>query len=352
MKRAFPTLILLLLLTGACSPLYVLRAGWEEAKILARREPIPEVIADPRTPEDWRAKLALVLRARDFAADSLGLDAGESYTAFSELDSDTLALVVSAAYRDRFEAYTWWFPIVGRVPYKGFFSERAAFDAARKLQQEGFDTYIRPTSAFSTLGWFNDPLVSSLMRYDSVQLANTVAHELFHNTFFAPGQVQFNESAASFVGSRAAIDFFCRRAPGSGACAEARAAWADDLLFSDFLDGLVAELEALYARADLTSEQKIALREQVFDRARARFAEEVQPRLRTGDFAGFARAPLNNAILLARRLYYHRLRSFERVFRRYGEDLPRTIAAIVRAAEGAEDPYAAVDSLVASRDTG
>ncbi|CAN5377642.1 aminopeptidase [soil metagenome] len=352
MKRAFPTLILLLLLTGACSPLYVLRAGWEEAKILARREPIPEVIADPRTPEDWRAKLALVLRARDFAADSLGLDAGESYTTFSELDSDTLALVVSAAYRDRFEAYTWWFPIVGRVPYKGFFSERAAFEAAADLQQEGFDTYIRPTSAFSTLGWFNDPLVSSLMRYDSVQLVNTVAHELFHNTFFAAGQVQFNESAASFVGSRAAIDFFCRRAPGSSACAEARSAWADDLLFSDFLDGLVAELEALYARADLTSEQKIALREQVFDRARARFAEEVQPRMRTSGIAGFATTPLNNATLLARRLYYHRLGLFEGVYRRYGEDLPRKIAAIVRAAEGAEDAYAAVDSLVASRDTG
>lgn len=343
--RVPSTILLLLSLTG-CSPLYVLRAGWEEAKILARREPIPAVIADPRTPAEWRAKLALVLRARDFAEDSLGLDAGDSYTTFSELDSDTLALVVSAAYRDRFEAYTWWFPIVGRVPYKGFFRERAAHDAARELQGEGLDTYIRPTSAFSTLGWFNDPLVSSLMRYDSVQLVNTVAHELFHNTFFAAGQVQFNESAANFVGARAAIEFFCRGEVESAGCRAARDAWADDLLFSAFLDGLVAELEALYGRNDLTSEQKITMRERVFTAARERFASDVQPAMRTADFAGFANTPLNNATLLARRLYYHRLELFERVFQRAGGDLPVAIAAIVRAARGAEDPYEGVERLV------
>ena len=181
------TLLCLSFVSAACSPIYVLRAGYEEAKILARRKPIRALVEDSRTPPLTRAKLALVLEARDFAAEELDLDAGDSYTTFSQLDSDTLALVLSAAHKDRFAAHTWWFPIVGHVPYKGFFSESKARREIAKLEEKGFDTYLRPTSAFSTLGWFNDPLVSPLLRYDSVQLTNTVVHELFHNTFYASG---------------------------------------------------------------------------------------------------------------------------------------------------------------------
>ncbi|HEU0053694.1 MAG TPA: aminopeptidase, partial [Longimicrobium sp.] len=145
----------LLTAVGACSPGYVLRAAWEEAKILGRRQPITHVIRSPKTDPATRAKLALVLEARGFAKDSLGLDAGESYTLFSRVESDTLALVLSAAYRDRFQARTWWFPIVGSVPYKGYFDEDDAREEMASLEAQGFDTYLRPTSAFSTLGWFN-----------------------------------------------------------------------------------------------------------------------------------------------------------------------------------------------------
>lgn len=343
MKRLLP---LLLLLVGACSPLYVLRAGWEEAKILSRRQPIRELVADPSTPEARRDKLALVLQARDFAARELRLDAGDSYTTFSEVDSDTLALVLSAAHRDRFEAYTWWFPIVGRVPYKGYFSERRAREAMRDLEAEGFDTYLRPTAAFSTLGWFNDPLLSTLLRADTVSLANTVIHELLHNTIYVSGEAQFNESFANFVGARGAIQFFCGRdGEDSPSCERARASWRDELLFGRFIDDLATELEALYARPDLSSEQKIQAREAVFETALGEFARDIRPRLQVATFASFERAPLNNATLLARRLYYHRLDLFEQVFQRTGGDLPRTIARIVRAAERADDPYAAVERL-------
>src|SRR5690606_18318309 len=171
---------------------------------------------------------------------------GDSYTTFSQLDSDTLALVLSAARKDRFEAHTWWFPIVGHVPYKGFFSERKARGEIEKLERKGYDTYLRPTSAFSTLGWFNDPLVSPLLRYDSVSLAATVIHEVFHNTLYLSAQATFNESLAEFVGSRGAIAFLCGRfGEGSPQCDTARGAWEDELLFGRFLSDLVADLEAL-----------------------------------------------------------------------------------------------------------
>jgi predicted aminopeptidase len=339
--------LLLVVLATGCSPVYVLRAGWEEAKILSRRQPIDALVADPATPPATREKLALVLQARTYADRVLNLEVGQSYTTFSQLDSDTLVLVVTAARPDRFQAHTWWFPVVGNVPYKGFFSEARAREEIRRLDAQGLDTAMRPAAAFSTLGWFNDPLVSALLRYDDLSLVNTVIHELVHNTVFIPGQVAFNESFANFVGGRGAIDFYCsREGPGSPDCAAAETAWREQILFGAFLEALVAELEALYGREDLTRSQKVELRQGIFEAARHRYREEVRPQLRVSTFASFERAPLNNATLISRRLYYRRLDLFEAVHRELGIGLPATIATIIEAARGSDDPFAAVESLL------
>jgi predicted aminopeptidase len=333
-------------LMSGCSPFFVLRAGYEEAKILSRRESIVKLVEDPRTPAERRAKLQLVLAVRQFAEDSLQLNVGKSYTTFSQLDSDTLALVLSAAQQDRFEPYTWWFPIVGRVPYRAYFSERSAQKAVESLQKKGLDAYVRPTSAFSTLGWFNDPLVSPLLRYDSVSLANTVVHELYHNTLYLAGEAMFNESLANFVGARGAIAFFCTKQPDPELCRFAEAAWRDELLFGHYLSNLVDELEALYARADLTSEQKVQDRELVFDRFRQTFEAEVRPQLKVLSFSSVVRAPLNNASLIARRIYYKRLDLFEAAYQASGAELLTTIRRIGEATEGEGDPYDLVDQSV------
>ncbi|MDR0786591.1 MAG: aminopeptidase [Gemmatimonadota bacterium] len=339
----------LLLVLGGCSPVFAIRAGWAEVKILSRRQPIARLIADPGLPAGRRAKLQLVLSARDFAADELGLDAARSYTTFSQLDSDTLAFVLSAARKDSFEPYTWWFPFTGRVPYKGYFSEASARRAVQDLERQGYDAYIRPTAAFSTLGWFNDPLVSPLLRYDSVSLANTVIHEIFHNTLYVPGHAAFNESLAQFVGARGAIMFFCRTRPDPELCTRSESAWADEQRFGQFLTGLVDELEALYARPDLSSGQKISFREEVFSRARLRFENEVRPGFLLTGYNGFLNTPLNNASLISRVIYYRRLDLFEEVFQLSGGDLPLTIRRIVAAAEAGDDPWLAVESLLPAR---
>lgn len=332
---------------SACSAGYLLRAGYEETTILAAREPIADVIAAPATPPEVRRRLELVLTARDFAEHSLELDAGDSYTTYTHVDRDTLALVLSAAHRDRFAAVTWWFPIVGHVPYKGFFDVDDALEAQRELEDEGFDTFLRPTGAFSTLGWFNDPLLSTLLRYDDVSLASTVIHELTHNSIYVASQAAFNESFANFVGDRGAIALFCAMdGPTAERCADARAAWADNLTFGAYLNGLVTELEALYAREDLSREAKLAAREAVFAGSRARFRDEVLPAMRTARFRGFERATLNNAALMARRLYYDRLDRFEAAFERAGGDLRSTIRAIIEAAESRpDDPWAALEAV-------
>ncbi len=347
-RRLILLLALLAPLVAACSPGYVLRAGWEEFKILRRRTPIAWLVADSAVHPETRRKLLLVLDARGFARDSLRLAAGDSYTLFSRVESDTLAMVISAAHKDQFRAHTWWFPIVGRVPYKGYFDIEDARKEQRKLEEAGFDTYLRPTGAFSTLGWFNDPLLSTLLRYDDVSLANTVIHEIFHNTIYVAGQAPFNESLANFVGGRGAIDFFCgREGPESPRCREAEAAWDDDLLFGAFLTELVGELEAVYGSAELSRDEKLAAREEVFARAKERYAAEVRPRLQVSSFDRFLSEELNNATIISRRIYYDRLELFEQVYRSRGNDLRRAIADMVQAARANRaDPFAAVQALL------
>ncbi len=332
----------------ACSPTYVIRAGWEEAKILRARRPIPEVILAPTTDDVLRGKLTLVREAREFARDRLGLDVGDSYTSYTELERDTLAMVLSAAYRDRLAPKTWWFPVVGRVPYRGFFSLDDAVSAQRELEGEGLDTYLRPTAAFSTLGWFADPLLSTIVRYDEVELVTTVLHELSHNHLFVPGQVRFNESFATWVGRTGAIEFFCSR-PGGGPdtvwCNRARARWGDTMRFSVFLDDLVDELEAVYTDSLATSEDKIAAREAVFERHLERFRDEVQPRFASLGFSGFASLPLNNATLLSRMRYYHRLPAFQSLQDAHGGSLADAVEFLRTGVKTVDDPFSLLPDI-------
>jgi predicted aminopeptidase len=326
----------------ACSPAYVIKAGIAEMRILRARQPIHRVLNDPTTDADTRAKLSYVLEARRFAGEELGIDAGESYTMFTQLDRDTLALVVSAAPKDQLGAVTWWFPIVGRVPYRGYFSPEEAHAAAADLEADGYDTYVRPTAAFSTLGWFNDPLLSTVLDTDDVEVVQTVLHELSHQHLFVPGRVDFNESFATFVGRVAAIQFFCTReggGPDTVRCQRAQARWRDYQRFSVFIDGLRSELEWLYYRPEISREEKIAGREVVFADALRRFEEEVQPTFEALTFGGFLSTPLNNATLLSRIRYYNRLPDFEALLQRHGGSLTAVLAELRARVGDVADPF-------------
>lgn len=340
------------LVAGGCSPVYVLKAGYHEAKILAAREPISRLVSDTTVDDGLREKLRLALDARAFARDSLGFDVGDSYLTYSELESDTLALVLSAAHRDRLEPVTWWFPIVGRIPYRAYFDEEEALREREELETEGYDTYLRPTAAFSTLGWFADPLLSTVVRQSDVGLVETVIHELSHNTLYLPDRTRFNESFASFAGATGAVAYFCGKSPtisagaaeaGAGddeRCSLARERWTDDRRFSRFLDGLEEELRALYGRDDLPRAETLRRRDAVFARAKERFREEVRPGLEAHRFSFFTDLPLNNATLLARMRYYHRLDDFDARLRRHGGDIRETVAAVAADARRAPDPFA------------
>ncbi len=329
---------------------YLLRGAWEEAKILARRRPLADILTDSATSPALRAKVELVLAARAFARDSLGLNVGESFSTYSETGRDTLTLVVSGAYRDRLKSYTWWFPVVGRVPYKGYFDFGEARRQERALNARGFDTRLGAVSAFSTLGWFNDPLLPSTLRADSLTLANTVIHELTHNTYYAAGGAVFNESFANFVGSRGAQRFFRSRGQETAA-AEVAARWQDERVLGRFWATLYARVDSAFkshpgeeARAVA---ERLAARQVLFSEARASLLNDLAPMLKTISVRSVERVRLDNAVLMSRRVYLTDLDAFDAVLTRNRGDLRRTVAEIIAAAKADDEkkPFEVVKGM-------
>jgi predicted aminopeptidase len=345
-RRILTALLVLVVAGGAVAYVasrdvrYVARAAVEEALILLRRRAITAVIADPATDAATRAKLELVLAARDFAANSLHLAARQTYTTYSRVRADTLVLVLTASRYDRLAEVTWTWPVVGRVPYEGFFDRAAALAEARRLEARGLDTYVRVSNAFSTLGWFNDPLLSTIVGEDSVDLAATVIHEILHNTVWVPGSVPFNESFADFVGYRGAEAFFRARRDELNAW-RAVARWRDEIRLQHFYDSLAARLERTYALR-LPEPALGQERRKIFAAAQEELAGPVGTTLQTIDPRWLTRRPLNNAVVIAQRLYRTRLDVFEGVLAASQGDLLRAIAEIRRRVSGAADPWAAL----------
>jgi predicted aminopeptidase len=195
------------------------------------------------------------------------------------------------------------------------------------------------------LGWFNDPLLSNLLRYDKVSLANVIFHELLHNTLYVKGSAAFNESLANFVGGHAAIDFF-RDKFGEGSAEHQRAilAWQGELEFSDFLEGVTNTLNALYAR-NIPLEDKLRLREEVFARSKSAWASRfADPQsYRSHDFL---QQPLNNAVIIQYTLYLENLRLFEALYDAEGKSLTRLINSIREAVSKGGEPFEQLQALV------
>ncbi|MDP9129592.1 MAG: aminopeptidase [Candidatus Binatota bacterium] len=337
------TLVLSALLS-ACSPVYVIRAAYEEGKILWRRQPIAEYIQKPDVTAETQEKLKTVLAVRDYARDVLKLNVGGSYASYSYVDRPDLTYVVVAAPKTELRPYTWWFLIVGNVPYKGYFSRPDAEAEIERLKADGYDTTLRTSAAFSTLGWFDDPLLSHLLKYDKVGLAEIVFHELFHNTLYLAGKSAFNESAANFIGHRAAVDFF-RAKFGADSVEHKRALqwWTEEREFGAFVAEVVRDLTVLY-KSDLSRQDKLRLREEVFIRSKAEWARRIADRP-AHRFRGFSQQVLNNAVLMHYVVYLKDFDLFESLYESAGKDLPKTIKMLQRAAAKGGDPFEAVRQL-------
>ena len=170
-----------------------------QLSILTSRQDIEQLISAPDTDPGLVRKLELVLQAREFANTELLLPAVDSFTSYSDVDRQHVVWNVFAAPEFSLSPVNWCYPVAGCVAYRGYFSESGAIRFARNLESEGFDVYVGGVDAYSTLGWFADPLLSTVMNRDDAQLAGLVFHELAHQKLYVPGDTTFNESFATLV---------------------------------------------------------------------------------------------------------------------------------------------------------
>jgi predicted aminopeptidase len=224
---------------------------------------LERAIARERDPER-RMLLSEVPRIRRFAAESVGLFPGKSYTGYFETEQKGLTYVVTACERLRLEPYTWWFPIAGRVEYRSFWDEEDAIEEARELERQGYDTWISPSRAYSTLGFFRDPVITTMLRDGLPALVDVLIHELAHVRLYVPGHTDWNEALASFVGERGAeLYFMAARYRGTPFPDQVKARGQRKATFDALVAEAGARLEKLYA-SEIADADKLRQREQIF----------------------------------------------------------------------------------------
>lgn len=336
----FGLLLVALMQTGCEGMSYLLHLAEGQFATQGETEPIDDVLASGRLSEEEEAKLRLVVKAREFAVQTIGLNAGSSYTTFYDTSGEPLAFNLSAAHRDRLEPLIWTFPVMGEVPYLAFFDEAYLRDVEAGLIADGFDTLSYELDAYSTLGVFEDPVRSTMLRRNELSLVDTIIHELLHNTIWRTNATTFNESLATFVGRQGAVEFLrAEFGEDSGWPEIARTYYADLDAINTFLRELYDSLAAFYAQP-LSAEEKVAGREAVFQAGRDRFTREILPTLTYPDIFGwYTNLPTNNAWLLANYRYNLDLDLMEQVHTATGENWAATLDVFRAAASAPGDPF-------------
>lgn len=184
--------------------LYGVRQGVGQLHIIRNARPVEEFIHDPAFPDSLKSKLILIRDVRQFAIDSLGLKDTRNYKTLYDQKGEEIMWVVTACEPFALRPREWRFPVVGAVPYKGFFNRDLAVALAQELEAEGWDVSIRNPGGWSTLGWFTDPILSKMLERNEGDLANLIIHEMSHATIFVKDSVDFNENLATFIGDRGA----------------------------------------------------------------------------------------------------------------------------------------------------
>jgi predicted aminopeptidase len=186
---------------------YGIRQGKGQFGIVWNARPVEEFLQSPTFPDSLKNKVRLIERVRKYAIDSLGLKDTKNYKTLYDQKGEEIMWVVTASEPFKLKPVEWKFPIVGSVPYKGFFDKEEAIELKKTLEKKGFDVSIRNPGGWSTLGWFTDPILSKMLERSEGDLANLIIHEMSHATIFVKDSIDFNENLASFIGDRGAEKF-------------------------------------------------------------------------------------------------------------------------------------------------
>jgi predicted aminopeptidase len=238
---------------------------------------------------------------------------------------------------------------VGKVPYLGFFRREDADKWAARLEGDGNEVYIRTAGAYSTLGWFRDPVLPPMLKWDDMRLADTVLHELTHATLWIPGSVKFNESFANFVGEKAAFQYLRNRfGEGSPELSLALQRHEDVQKWREILHSLYQELDTIYKDKNQSEAQKLVQRDRLYGSLgdRVDTANMTQPER---FHRAISKGPWNNARLVQYKTYNHRRDWFETILEQQGGDLLAFIDAIGEITQGDRNPFKALKSAATKR---
>ena len=316
---------LLALSLSACSAAsFYTQAATGQLSLLMNRQSIAELIASADTPPELLEKLQLVSDARQFAINELGLPDNGSYTSYVDVERSYLVWNVFAAPAFAMQPLQWCFPIAGCVSYRGYFTESAARDFASDLEKRGFDVYIGGVDAYSTLGWFADPIPSTVMRRPDHRLAGLIFHEMAHQQIYVPGDTQFNESFASFV-EQLGVERWLARNDDENHFQTYLAEQEEQRRFTEFVQDWRQRFEQLYQAPDADQESRQTLQQQMRESWRAQSS--------SGRYDGWFSGPLNNAQLLTVSTYFDWVPAFAALYQQSGEDLMNFYQAVESLAE-------------------
>ncbi len=284
---------------------YSVKQGIGQARILINAVPVEEYLADPTVPDSLKTRVLLVQEIRQYAFDSLGLTRNDNYSTVYDHGFAPLMYVVTANEPYSLEPYEWSFPFFGGFPYKGYFGYPRAKKEYDRRKAEGLDVGIRTTTAWSTLGWFSDPILTGMLDRGEGELADLIIHELTHGTLFVPDSVEFNENLANFVGHEGALRFLADRFGVDSPEYEGYLARrADREHYVSHILGGLAQLEDYYASLDESMAEaekaagKLSLQREIIlsldtvsfsDPERYRFSPLAIGRVNNTFFASFAR---------------------------------------------------------------
>jgi len=190
---------------------YAVQQGYGQLSIVWKARPVEEYLSDPDFPDSLKLRLRLIDEVRKYAIDSLGLKDTQNYRTLYDQQGKEVMWVVLACEPFRMKPKEWKFPIVGSVPYKGFFNKDRAVALKEELEKEKWDVIIRNPGGWSTLGWFTDPILTKMLNRSEGDLANLIIHEMSHSTIFVKDSIDFNENLATFIGDRGAEKYLIDR---------------------------------------------------------------------------------------------------------------------------------------------
>ncbi len=326
---ALLAVILLLCIIYRDLVVYGFRQASGQLHIIRNARPVEEFLADPAFPDSLKQRLRLIDEVRRFAIDSLGLKDTENYRTMYDQKGKEVMWVVMASKKFKLEPKEWKFPVVGAVPYKGFFREDLAIELQEELEKEGWDVIVRNPGGWSTLGWFTDPILSKMLNRSEGDLANLIIHEMSHSTIFVKDSVDFNENLATFIGDRGAELFLTYKyGPDSRQYREYLAEDSDYMKYVDHMLRAATVLDSLYANMkEQESPSEKELRKEETLRRIVSTMDTLSLELNTNPSERFKSKLPNNAYFINFRQYQA---SQDVFFEEWGKEFNKNLPAYIR----------------------